>query len=232
MYVIIGQRSKIQIEAIGVTRIDKPCGGANIKTKKIKTMIISKLASTMQKNACAEVVSVGNAQLLYYFIFRQENSVLSFSFQARVNFQVTSFPLVSYYSAILCLVPFPLENHPSLSIFCELFGESEIVLLPWDRFRDEKTKKKRWNGACCRSIFIYGWAIRFGYLVRYACNHRSEKYMDISPLFALPTSSFVGSFSTFFYFSLSPPFKDPTYHPRRAYNNVRIFIYIYISIYI
>lgn len=143
MFVIIGQRSKIQIEAIGVTRIDKPCGGANIKTKKIKTMIISKLASTMQKNACAEVVSVGNAQLLYYFIFRQENSVLSFSFQARVNFQVTSFPLVSYYSAILCLVPFPLKNHPSLSIFCELFGDSEIVLLPWDRFRDEKNKKEK-----------------------------------------------------------------------------------------
>lgn len=180
-------------------------------------------------NACAEVVSVGNAQLLYYFIFRQENSVLSFSFQARVNFQVTSFPLVSYYSAILCVVPFPLKNHPSLNLL-------RVI----QRFRDctsslgsvSRRKKKRRNGACRRSIFIYGLAIRFGYLVRYACNHRSEKYMDISSLFSLPTSSFVGSFSTFFYLSLSPPFKDPTYHPKRAYNNVRIFIYIYISIYI
>lgn len=142
MHVIIGQRSKIQIEAIRVTKIDKPCGGANIKTKK-KNHDYIQISKCDAKNACAEVVSVGNAQLLYYFIFRQENSVLSFSFQARVNFQVTSFPLVSYYSAILCVVPFPLKNHPSLSIFCELFSDSEIVLLPWDRFRDEKTKKKK-----------------------------------------------------------------------------------------
>ena len=99
-----------------MTKIDKPCESANIKTKKKKKHDYIQISKCDAENACAEVVSVGNAQLLYYFIFRQENSVLSFSFQARVNFQVTSFPLVSYYSAILCVVPFPFKNHPSLNL--------------------------------------------------------------------------------------------------------------------